>query len=104
MMTIAISSPVDGTVCRKTSLHTIIPVVSRFVPERHEKPLRGSFSSPIQLFVLFNGFSGKFIDLYCEVVRGLFFDKKILREDLREHTSSADSNQDKSFYPYGTHQ
>ena len=68
MTTMAIFSPLVGTVCRKTSLHIMMPVVSRLLPERHEKPLRGSFSSPIQLLELSSGLLGKFIDLYYQKI------------------------------------
>jgi hypothetical protein len=42
----------------------MIPVVSLFVPDCHEKPLSGSVSPPIQFALLLVGLSGKLIDGY----------------------------------------
>lgn len=46
------SSPVEGRVARKGLLHMRMPMVFRSIPPRHENPLRGSSSLPIQSLLL----------------------------------------------------
>jgi hypothetical protein len=44
----------------------MIPVVSRLVPERHEKPFKGSSGAPIQFFLLTAVLLGLLTELYCQ--------------------------------------
>jgi hypothetical protein len=52
--------------CRKTSDQKERPVVSRIEPERHEKPVRGSFLSPSHVVGLESGLLGLLRDLNWE--------------------------------------